>query len=76
LARFAVRIEGASDDPAIGLKIGTEERVERHDPTAIAALYAYSFRDCLQRVARYKKLSCSEAIHVTEQGAECHVRFA
>jgi hypothetical protein len=68
-------LESASDDPAIGLKLGTEERVERYDPIAIAALYARSFRDALGRMARYKKLSCPEAIHLLERRDECHVRF-
>ncbi len=68
-------LEAGSDDPALGLKLGTEERVERYDPIAIAALYARSFRDALQRMARYKRLSCPEAIHVVEQGDECRVQF-
>jgi AraC-like DNA-binding protein len=68
-------IEAASQDPAFGLKIGTEERVERYDPIAIAALYARSFRDALQRMARYKQLTCPEELHVTEHEHECRVRF-
>jgi AraC-like DNA-binding protein len=68
-------LERASQDPAIGLKIGTEDRVERYDPIAIAALYARSFGDALQRMARYKQLTCPEAIHVTERAAECRVHF-
>jgi AraC-like DNA-binding protein len=68
-------LEAASKDPAFGLKIGTEDRVERYDPIAIAALYARSFRDALQRMARYKQLTCPETIHVTERGDECQVQF-
>jgi hypothetical protein len=48
----------ASRDPAIGLKLGTETRIERYDPIAIAAVSARSFRDALQRLARYKQLAC------------------
>jgi AraC-like DNA-binding protein len=62
-------------DPAFGLKIGTEDRVERYDPISIAALYARSFRDALQRMARYKQLTCPEEIHVIERGNECRVQF-
>jgi len=36
-------ISEVSRDPAIGLKLGTEERIERYDPISIAALYARSF---------------------------------
>ena len=65
----------ASRDPAIGLKLGTEQRVERYDPVAIAAVSARSFRDALQRLARYKQLTCPEELHVAERGDECRVQF-
>ena len=65
----------ASHDPAIGLRLGTEPRVERYDPIAIAAVSARSLRDALQRLARYKQLTCPEAIDVTEAGDECRVQF-
>jgi hypothetical protein len=65
----------ASRDPAIGLKLGTEPRVERYDAIGIAAVSARSFRDALQRLARYKQLTCPEAIHVAERGDECRVQF-
>ncbi len=68
-------LEVLSDDPAFGLKLGSEDRVERYDPIGIAALYAHSFRDALERMARYKQITCPEAIHVTERGSECVVRF-
>jgi hypothetical protein len=50
-------ISEVSRDPAIGLKLGTEEHIERYDPISIAALYAMRFRDALQRMARYKQLT-------------------
>jgi AraC-like DNA-binding protein len=65
----------ASRDPAIGLKLGTEPRVERYDPIAIAAVSARSLRDALQRLARYKQLVCPEQLKVTERGDECTVQF-
>ena len=65
----------ASPDPAIGLKLGTEPRIERYDPIAIAAVSARSFRDALQRLARYKQLTCPEELHVAERGDECRVQF-
>ena len=68
-------ISEVSRDPAIGLKLGTEERIERYDPISIAALYARSFRDALQRMARYKQLTCPEEIRIAERGAECAVQF-
>ena len=68
-------IAEVSRDPAIGLKIGSEQRVERYTPGAIAALYTRSFRDAIQRLARYKQLTCPEEIRVVCQGSECRVRF-
>jgi len=65
----------ASRDPAIGLELGTEPRVERYSPTAIAAVSARSLRDALQRMARYKQLTCPEDIRVAERGDESRVQF-
>lgn len=65
----------ASRDPAIGLKLGTEPRIERYDPIAIAAVSARSFRDALGRLARYKQLVCPEEVRIVERGDECRVQF-
>ena len=64
-----------SGDPAIGLKLGTETRVERYDPAAIAALCSQSFGDALRRMARYKQLTCPEEIQLTTTNGECAVEF-
>jgi AraC-like DNA-binding protein len=64
-----------SGDPGIGLKLGSEERIERYDPIAIAALYTRSFHDALDRMARYKRLVCPEEIRIVERGKECAVEF-
>ena len=68
-------IAEASNDPGFGLKLGTEDRVERYDPIKIAALSARSFRDAVQRLARYKQLTCPEEIRLVERGNECAVQF-
>jgi AraC-like DNA-binding protein len=68
-------IAEASPDPAIGLRLGAEERVERYDPIRMAAVSARSLRDALERLARYKQLTCPEAITVTERAGECRVQF-
>ncbi len=64
-----------SNDPAIGLKLGTETRIERYDPAAIAALCSQSFGDALERMARYKQLTCPEEILLTRTNRECAVEF-
>ena len=68
-------IAETSSDPALGLKLGTEERIEHYDPIKIAALSARSFRDAVQRLARYKQLTCPEEIRLVERGSECAVQF-
>lgn len=70
-----VAIQEVSGDPGVGLKLGSEERIERYSPTAIAALYSRSFRDALDRLARYKRLTCPEEIRIVERGKECAVEF-
>lgn len=64
-----------SPDPGIGLKLGAEPRFERYQPTAIAAVCSRSFRDALQRIARYKQLTCPEEIRVHSAGDEASVEI-
>jgi AraC-like DNA-binding protein len=65
----------ASRDPAIALKLGTENRLERYDPLGIAAVTARSFRDALTRMARYKQLFCPEALVVIDREDESRVEL-
>ena len=62
-----------SGDPAIGLKLGSEERPEHYSPIAIAALYTWSFREALNRIARYKRLTSPQEIRIVDRGNECAV---
>jgi AraC-like DNA-binding protein len=64
-----------SPDPGIGLKFGAEPRLERYHPTAIAAVCSRTFRDALQRMARYKQLTCPEEIRVHTHQDEASVEF-
>jgi AraC-like DNA-binding protein len=75
LFAFWTAVADVSGDPAIGLKLGSDTRVERLDVVSLAALSAASFRDALARAARYKQLTCPEEIQVTTRGGECAVRF-
>src|SRR5260370_42312051 len=69
-------IHEISGDPGIGLKLGSEERIERYDPIAIVALYTRSFRDALGRLVRYKRLTCPAELRSVEHGHECARHFA
>jgi len=64
-----------SSDPAFGLKLGTELRFERSHPVSIAGVCSRSFGDALQRLARYKQLTCPEEIRVHRKAQETSVEF-
>ncbi|MDP0501129.1 MAG: AraC family transcriptional regulator [Verrucomicrobiota bacterium JB022] len=64
-----------SQRPDIGLAFGSQNQIEHYDPLIIAALYARSFRDAIQRLARYKQLVCPEEVHVEERDGEAAVSF-
>src|SRR3981189_3208132 len=68
-------IAEATNDAGFGLKLGAEERFERYDPIKIAALSARSFRDAVERLSRYKQLTCPEKIRLVERANECAVQF-
>lgn len=62
-------------DPGFGLRLGTELRFERSHPVAIAGVCSRSFGDALQRLARYKQLTCPEEIRVHRKEQETSVEF-
>src|SRR2546427_9312705 len=68
-------IHDVSGNPVIGLKLGSEERPEHFSPIAIAALYSRSFREAMDRIARYKRLTGPQEIQIVERGKECAVEF-
>jgi len=64
-----------SKDPSIGLKLGTENRIERFHPSGIAALSTASFGAAVEYMARYKQLTVPEEIHSFVDEEECNLRF-
>lgn len=62
-------------DPGLGLKLGTELRFEKSHPVAIAGVFSRTFDDALQRLARYKQLTCPEEIRVKRGAEESSVEF-
>jgi AraC-like DNA-binding protein len=64
-----------SPDPGIGLKLGAEPRLERYHPAAVAAVCSRTYHDALQRMSRYKQLTCPEAIQITTDREEATVEF-
>ncbi|HEY4178832.1 MAG TPA: AraC family transcriptional regulator ligand-binding domain-containing protein [Kofleriaceae bacterium] len=65
-------IGSVSNDPAIGLTLGSEQRVT---PLSTAMLYARSFAAALDTATRYKRLTCPEEIEVVTRRGESSIRF-
>jgi AraC-like DNA-binding protein len=64
-----------SSDPGIGLKLGSETRLARTHPLGIAVLCSRTFGDALQRLGRYKQLTCPEEIRIHRTDQEAAVEF-
>lgn len=75
LFAFWRAVEEVSDDPTVGLKMGRAYSVEGGTPQTIAALHSESYRDAVQRIGKYKKLTCPEEILLTRKGDESTVEF-
>lgn len=64
-----------STDRAIGLKLGSETRIERFHPSGIAALSTANFAAAIDNMARYKQLTCPEEMLQETKGDEWRLRF-
>jgi AraC-like DNA-binding protein len=68
-------IEAASDDPALGLRIGAATRSEISDVASMAALHSANLDDALQKLARYKRLTCPEDISIEKDDGVAAISF-
>lgn len=68
-------IAEVAGDPAIGLKLGTETRMERFHPSGIAALSTENFGAAVEHMGRYKRLSVPEEIVHEVVGEEWSIQF-
>ncbi len=64
-----------STNPAIGLLLGTESKTERFNPVSLAALSTENFGLAMDRMARYKQLTCPEEILQKKSDGEWHIQF-
>jgi AraC-like DNA-binding protein len=64
-----------SPNPAIGLLLGTENKTERFQPVGLAALSSENFRAAIDKMARYKQLTCPEEIYQESDGEEWSIQF-
>jgi len=64
-----------STNPAIGLQLGSENRTERFHPIGLAALSSETFGEAIDRMARYKQLTCPEEILQERDTDEWRIHF-
>lgn len=64
-----------STNPAIGVLLGTESKVERFSTTGLAGLSCDNFGDAIDHMARYKRLTCPEEIIQKKKGGEWSTHF-
>jgi AraC-like DNA-binding protein len=64
-----------STNPAIGLLLGTEAKTERFHPIGLAALSSENFGAAMDQMARYKQLTCPEAIIQKKDDKEWSIQF-
>lgn len=69
-------IGDVNKDSSIGLKLGTETKLERFHPSGIAALSAETFGAAIDYMAKYKKLSAPEEILQERSNGEWTIRFS
>jgi AraC-like DNA-binding protein len=72
LWRAIVEVSG---DHAIGVKLGTETKIERIHPSGIAALSTENFGAAVEHLGRYKKLSVPEEIVHEKDDDEWSIQF-
>jgi AraC-like DNA-binding protein len=64
-----------SNNPAIGLLLGTETKTERFHPIGLAALSTENFGAAVEQMARYKQLTCPEEILQEKDDEEWSIEF-
>ena len=64
-----------SSNPAIGVMLGTETKIERFQPVSLAALSADDLGSAVRHMARYKQLTCPEEILQQTDGEEWSIQF-
>ena len=57
-------VEALYKDPTLGLRLGDGTRTEIYDVVALAALHSATLGEALQKLARYKRLTCPEDINI------------
>ena len=64
-----------SPDPLLAFSLGEDFARESYDPISMAVLSSANLGDALERIGRYKQISCPEKIAVARGRTETQVRF-
>jgi Arabinose-binding domain of AraC transcription regulator, N-term len=73
--RSGAPVGEVSNNPAIGLQLGTESKTERFHPVGLAALSSENLGSAIDRMARYKQLTCPEEILQQKDDEEWRIQF-
>src|SRR6185503_17882234 len=63
-------IRDLSKDPTVGWKFMSNVETDQYHPTLLAALHARTYRESIERLARYKRLCSVEEFRFTPNGDE------
>ena len=63
------------NDPTVGWKFMSQVETDQYHPTLLAALHARTYREAIERLARYKKLCSVEEFRITQKDDEILSRF-
>ena len=69
-------IRELSNDPTIGWKFMSQVETDQYHPTLLAALHARTYRESIERLARYKQLCSAEEFRITQKGDEIFVEVS
>jgi len=70
---FAVEALGAAPD--LGLYLVSQVPPDQYDVASIAALHSATFGEAIERLVRYKRLTCPETIETELRGSELQLHF-
>lgn len=69
-------IRELSNDPTIGWKFMSQVATDQYHPTLLAALHARTYRESLERLARYKQLCSAEEFRFSTKDDELRVEVS
>jgi len=69
-------IRELSNDPTLGWKFMSQVETGQYHPTLLAALHARTYRESIERLARYKQLCSAEEFRITTKGDEVRVEVS